>query len=447
VAYSLGDAAFDRTPETECATEIDSDGEFESFLDASYKFNIAHRHLTELRRKDWLWAFFYQFRICGFSQEFEKMAEFLRLEYFDESYEGCDRYESTFENEYSNVDVDRTGETKTTSIRGAEYATRTENSRRLGDADPSSSGRRNRSLETSIVEETVANLRRLAKKSDEGRLEENYYIPVKFFMLTCLSRETQLKDEVSRKTFVVDYEDVIGQRGLAALPRPEKALAFFARLWERTWTVFRTKMDDFSAKESIERYIDVNLRDWMELLFPLDRDFAGGRALDPALTAKDRRFLKAVESPSRSPFRSPSTAGHLESLRFSPHDGGTEFDASASPKKFDGSASPKKRKVAEAEIADESADSPKSPKRPRSSNSEGLEDPEDFDDRKRPLPDFYFMSGTSSQQEALSKRKKAVSFYALACTVISYYLKRVYGVELPRCLRHAPGTITMVGKK
>jgi hypothetical protein len=139
---------------------VDGTDQFEKETTA---FEITHDKSKEMERKylklcqkrleeDWIRALFYGFGPYGMSSDFEYFLSFLRESYVSEKYDS--------------LDLDICSE----------------------------------SSKLSLVRYTMEMLTNLCKQSDDENALESEYLPVKFFMLSCLAREEQLKTEVMQKT-------------------------------------------------------------------------------------------------------------------------------------------------------------------------------------------------------------------------------------------------------
>lgn len=356
----------------------------------SVRFNAEYSAHFEKKVQDWLTAFFFAFGGCSMSKDFNTFVEYLERMYLHPKYD------------------------KHCSDHGSEP------------------------FELNLVRRTIQTLAALCQQCDDREADEQCYIPVKFFMLTCMAREISLEKEILKQT----VDDNQG-----------KATVFFPYLKKMITHICTGDFKEFNSKYMVTQFISYCMMQYCGLnlegeAFKITIDRTSGIVNVP-LPTKPMDCPPPPSTP-RTPFGVPATP---RSAFTSGSNNQADSILASSPV-----STTRKRKIQdilgppaspdmvsttnENDVVSQSYPVPNLQQQQQQQFTNTVEEIHQNKRKKgyATLPEMYELGQTSAQMEALSKRTASISYYATVSLIISYYVDHVHGVGLPRGLKYSGPT-------
>lgn len=240
----------------------------------------------------------------------------------------------------------------------------------------------NESYDLFLVRYTIQLLKNACTFFDEQNGLEGSYIPVKFFMLACIAREEHLKSQVLSK---IDYNK---QNPL----EEKKIVDFFDFLKIEFNYILKSSFNEFN--------IEFMMNEFMTRVIMKHSGFLDLRESSAKVNSSNRTISNLNIDP-----RLITTSEETENV---------------------------------SNILNTTPEIPQQSNIIRNQPSSILEE----HSRKLPLPKMYDPKYGSSQIAALAKRNSAISYYALICMQINFYMNHFYNTPLPKGLYYnAPDSV------
>lgn len=371
------------------------------------RFNAKYHDLFVERTKDWMFTFFYAFGISNMADDYRVFVKSLNEHYFDQAY---DKYSYT---------------------QGSEIH------------------------ELSLIRYVTAVLSELCDQVDRLEIyDESLFIPVKFFMLACIAKEQLFRQSVLNSTLK---------------SRVNATESLFAKLSDYIDDITRADFKEFNSKYMVEKFYEDCVIQYAGLNYtstnPSDRRILQEAQEHPLLKRqrqmKERAGLQTPLSVIQQQQQSPLNRGPSSPLLEDYHNSSDPSDI-ISNNGFSPNIETSPNLIIKGKD-DSDGDSEYYNTNHKRKREEEDEDPEEKQRKKEALkkyhedlkngcfpstrvrypdcvyntlPENYALKGSPpAQTEALSKRTRSISFYAIICSIISFQLDHLYGIGLPRGLR------------
>lgn len=348
----------------------------------------------ERTTRDWFTAFFFAFGKCKMSSDLKSMMEYVNMKYADEKYD--------------------------------KHGTET-------DSEP---------YELYVIRFTLKSLEDLAKMCDGmgASVWEGHYVPVKFWMLACLTREPELVNQVL---------------GVTAKDKKPTVVPMIEVLRKELGLLCRKPFHEFNIKQLIDKfyikavdiYACIDLRDGIYGVYQVFNDStfvasaldngtgAGGRVVSTSYTSTPAATPRQTQQHQTPYLKTPSSPYFLYSPTIPTVSPTGESFYPFNPYSMTLSAtSPSTVFARPPQTAQTEGDGALTP--PPTMTAGTQQQQQQQATSGLTLPDFYGMKHTSARTEALFRKRGAISDLALICTLVSYYLHHVHGVDLPGGLKY-----------